>query len=294
MILPSPDYSGKVRDIYFINAEQMLLVASDRISAFDVIFREEIPGKGRALTSISCAWFSALRKSNLPASLHFQDHLLSERLEDFPEPFCHAEHLRGRSVLVRRCKRIDYECIVRGYLAGSAYREYQESGRFLDHDLPPGLKAGAVLPAPIFTPTTKADNGHDLAVSRSTMRKDLGPMAERLEEISLELFQFATQKVASQGLLLLDTKFEFGLLADKIVLIDEILTPDSSRLRDAHDIATDPLSSTLDKQFLRHYLEGLDWNKEPPPPPLPPEIVEKTRRVYQEAQERILAALHER
>ncbi|MBE7437508.1 MAG: phosphoribosylaminoimidazolesuccinocarboxamide synthase [Spirochaetales bacterium] len=291
MILPSPDYRGKVRDIYYIDADRMLLVASDRISAFDVIFAERIAGKGEALTAISCAWFKALRQSPLPESLDFQDHLITDRLEDFPEPFCQEEALRGQSVLVQRCQRIDFECIVRGYLAGSAYKEYRRSGKFLDHSLPAGLGAGDRLPVPIFTPTTKADNGHDLPIERRAMQKELGPLAERLETISLAIFDFAAGKLARQGLLLLDTKFEFGLLGEKIVLIDEILTPDSSRLREADDSSTNPLSSKLDKQFLRHYLEGLNWNKEPPPPPLPPEIVEETRQLYQHARKRIIAAL---
>ena len=229
--MPEPDYRGKVRDLFFIDQERMLVRASDRLSAFDVVFGQPIPEKGRILTRVSNLWFEALRKSGVQKSFDFEDHLLETRDDHLPEPFCNHPDFVGRSVLVRRTERVDFECVVRGYLAGSGWKDYQTGGAVCGHKLPTGLRQAERLPEPIFTPATKAAMGdHDENVTTAHMIAKLGrERTDRLRDISIAIFNFASERMQSVGILLCDTKFEFGILNDRIVLIDEALTPDSSR-----------------------------------------------------------------
>ncbi len=294
---PAPFYRGKVRDLYPVDDERMIIVASDRISAFDVIFPEPITDKGKILTEVSNLWFQALRREGLAEKLNFTDQLIAGARSEFPEPYNGADwsELDGRSVLVRKVKRIDYECVVRGYLAGSGWKDYQRTGSVCGHDLPAGLRSAEKLPEPIFTPATKAPLGeHDENVDLDHMRKDLGAeLAERLRDISLAVYKFAAAKMEAAGLILCDTKFEFGLDDQGgIVLIDEILTPDSSRYWDAAGYAPGEQPSMYDKQNIRDYLESTDWDKSPPPPALPDQVVDKTIARYRELRDRLLAVLN--
>lgn len=288
-----PFYSGKVRDLYPVDDKSFLMTATDRISAFDVVFPEPVPGKGKLLTSISGLWFNALRDSGLQKELGFEDHVISSNPADFPEPYKSDSYFHGRSVLVRKTKRVDFECVVRGYLAGSGFKDYTSTGSVGGHALPPGLVMADKLPRNIFTPATKAPLGeHDENVTVAHMEKALGTeLARKLEKISLEIFKFASARMEKEGILLCDTKFEFGILDGKIVLIDEALTPDSSRYweKSTHKAGTAPPG--FDKQHLRDYLEGTGWNKQPPAPALPKEVIERTIQVYQEIEEKIRRAL---
>jgi phosphoribosylaminoimidazole-succinocarboxamide synthase len=273
----APDYRGKVRDLYLLE-DRMLLVATDRVSAYDVILNEGVPGKGRVLTQISKFWFEKLA-SIVPT------HYLSCDVADFPEPFrSHPELLEGRSMLARRAKRFDVECVVRGYLAGSGWKEYQASREVCGVKLPAGLKLSSRLPEPIFTPATKAEEGHDENIPFERMAEIVGARAaEELRRISLEIYRAAAAHAASRGLILADTKFEFGEIDGTIVWIDEALSPDSSRywLRSTYQegVAQD----SFDKQVIRDYLDSIKWSRTPPPPPLPAEIVTKAGRRYEEA-----------
>ncbi len=288
-----PFYSGKVRDLYPVDDRSFLMTATDRISAFDVVFPDPVPGKGKLLTSISGLWFAALRNSGLQKELDFEDHVISAEPSDFPEPYKSDSYFHGRSVLVRRTKRVDFECVVRGYLAGSGFKDYTASGSVGGHPLPAGLVMADKLPKNIFTPATKAPLGeHDENVTVAHMEKALGSdLARKLERISLEIFRFASERMDRAGILLCDTKFEFGILDGKIVLIDEALTPDSSRYweKSSHTPGTAPPG--FDKQHLRDYLEETGWNKQPPPPPLPKDVIERTIQVYQEIEGKIRKAL---
>lgn len=288
-----PSYRGKVRDVYNLG-EQMLIVVTDRISAFDVVFSEGVAERGKLLTSISNHWFSLLNMVN--------NHLIETDAQKFPPPFAdHADVLQGRSVLVKRARRIDFECVVRGYLMGSGYKEYCQSGEVCGEKLPSGLVLADKLSFPIFTPATKADSGHDQNISFAFMAEKIGnETAERLKKLSLEIFAYASEKLAERGILLADTKFEFGFLAnenqkkgsEELILIDEVLTPDSSRFwkeseyQKARAEGKNPPS--MDKQVLRDYLETLDWNKEPPPPTLPFEILQKTFEKYAQIEKEVL------
>lgn len=293
--LPEPFYRGKVRDLYAVDAERMIITASDRISAFDVVFGEVIPGKGRILNSISTAWFRALRGSGLMERLGFGDQLLATDAAEFPAPFRAHPELVDRSVLVRRTQRIDFECVVRGYLAGSGWKDYRKTGAVCGHALPAGLRQAEQLPQPIFTPATKAEPGnHDENVSVETMRAAIGAeLTDKLERISIAIYEFARDRMAAQGILLCDTKFEFGLLGpeNEIILIDEALTPDSSRYWNADSYAVGGSPPGFDKQYIRDYLETLDWNKQPPAPALPAEVIQQTIALYSEIEERIGRAL---
>ncbi len=284
---PEPFYRGKVRDLYAAGPEAMVIVASDRVSAFDVVFPEPIPDKGRILTRISNRWFRALADAGLDRTLGFRSHLLATRLEDFP-PELRLPDWDERAVFVRRVERVDFECVVRGYLAGSGWKDYLRTGAVCGHALPPGLE-----PTPIFSPATKAPLGdHDENVSLATMEKSLGPdLARRLERISLEIYKFAAGRMQRAGIILCDTKFEFGLLDGEIFLIDEVLTPDSSRYWDAATYRTGISPPGYDKQFLRDFLEASGWNKQPPPPPLPAEVLGKTAALYTAIEKRIMAVL---
>jgi phosphoribosylaminoimidazole-succinocarboxamide synthase len=286
----SPFYRGKVRDLFEGGPGQMVLVATDRISAFDVVFPDPVPDKGKILTSVSSLWFKALRRSALPQSLDFTDHLITSSVEEFPEDLRYAAW-KDRSVLVKKTKRIDFECVVRGYLAGSGWKEYQTSGQVCGIPLPPGLRQSEKLPQPIFTPATKAETGHDENVSFEFMKGSVGDLADRLREISISIFEFASRKMEEAGILLCDTKFEFGLDGDRIVLIDEILTPDSSRYWDAAAYAPGISPPGFDKQYVRDYVESIGWNKKPPAPALPPEVIQKTASLYQEIERRIRGVL---
>jgi phosphoribosylaminoimidazole-succinocarboxamide synthase len=272
-VLPAPIHRGKVRDIYDLG-DRLLLVASDRVSAFDVILPRKITDKGRLLTAISAFWF-AQTESVVP------NHLISTDPADFPEPFRSAEELRGRSMLVRKAQRVDIECVVRGYIAGSAWKEYRETGSACGYELPAGLTKGARLTEPLFTPTTKEDEGHDQPISFARMKEIVGDdLAERLRDVSTRVYEHGHRVAEERGFLLADTKFEFGFVDGELVLIDEVLTPDSSRYWRAEDHTPGQPPESWDKQVIRDYLETLDWNKQPPAPDLPAEIVAKARERY--------------
>jgi phosphoribosylaminoimidazole-succinocarboxamide synthase len=266
---------GKVRDIYELDG-QLLIVATDRLSAFDVVLPTPIPDKGRVLTQLSLFWFDRLQDV-------VPHHVITA--EDFPAALRpHLGVLRGRSMLVRRTEPIRIECVVRGYLAGSGWKEYRQNQTICGIPLPPGLQESARLPEPIFTPATKAETGHDENISFEEMAARIGlRLAEQLREISLELYRRAAAYAEPRGILIADTKFEFGLLNGKIIWIDEALTPDSSRFWPADQYAPGKPQPSFDKQYVRDYLERVGWNKQPPAPELPPDVVAQTRAKYREA-----------
>jgi phosphoribosylaminoimidazole-succinocarboxamide synthase len=268
--------SGKVREVFDLG-ETLLIVATDRISAFDCILPEPIPGKGEVLTQLSAFWFRKFHQ--------IPNHFITGDFKEFPKSLQpYAKSLCGRSMLVRKSIPLPIECVVRGYLAGSGWNEYRESGMVCGINLPAGLKQAARLPEPIFTPATKAESGHDENISWTRCCEILGPEnATTLRDRSLAIYSQGSSHAASRGIIIADTKFEFGLHNNDLLLIDECLTPDSSRFwpADSYEIGASPFS--FDKQFVRDYLETLEWDKTPPAPTLPPEIIEKTARKYQEA-----------
>jgi len=267
---------GKVRDVYDLG-DSLLIVATDRVSAFDVVMNEPIPSKGKILTQVANFWFEAT-KDILP------NHLLATSVEDYPaELRKYADQLEGRSILVKKAKVVPVECIVRGYLAGSGLKEYEKQGTVCGIALPPGLGMAHELPEPIFTPSTKADEGHDENISFEQMTGMVGvELSERLRELSLALYKRGRQLAAKRNIILADTKFEFGQLDDgNLILIDEVLTPDSSRYWPMEKYKPGKNPPSLDKQYLRDYLETIkEWNKQPPPPTLPPEIIQNIRALY--------------
>ncbi|MEW6660259.1 MAG: phosphoribosylaminoimidazolesuccinocarboxamide synthase [Thermodesulfobacteriota bacterium] len=273
-----PRHQGKVRDIYDLG-DRLLLVATDRISAFDVVMAEPIPDKGRILTRLSAFWFRHLADV-------VPNHLLSLEVDDFP-PACrpHREMLRERTMLVKKTRPLPVECIVRGYLSGSGWAEYRATGGIGGLMLPPGLEESARLPQPLFTPSTKAELGeHDENISFEAMAAKVGTdLAVKVREVSLTLYLRAQAWAEPRGIILADTKFEFGLAAGELLLIDEVLTPDSSRFWPKEDYRPGGPQKSYDKQYLRDYLESLGWNKKPPPPPLPPEVIANTRARYVQA-----------
>ncbi len=272
-VLPEPSHRGKVRDVYDLG-DDLLLVATDRVSAFDCVLPNRIPDKGRILTALSVYWFEETR-GIVP------NHLRSTRLADYPVPFRDAPELEGRSMLVKKAQRIDVECVVRGYLAGSAWAEYRTLRRVGEHSLPAGLTKGARLPEPLFTPTTKEDQGHDRPITFAEMESLVGEeLAEELRLLTLRVYAHGYRVAKEKGYLLADTKFEFGIVDDAVILIDEVLTPDSSRYWRAADWKEGVAPESWDKQVIRDYLEGLDWNKQPPAPMLPEEIVRRARERY--------------
>jgi phosphoribosylaminoimidazole-succinocarboxamide synthase len=267
---------GKVRDIYDAG-DYMVIITTDRISAFDVIMNEGIPYKGIVLNQLSLFWFS---KTN-----HIiENHLVSDNPAEFPEPFNQSvEILKGRSMLVKKANPFPIECIVRGYLAGSGWKEYKETNTMHNIKLPAGLENSSKLEAPLFTPSTKAESGHDINIDVRQMEELVGKESSlQLQEASLSLYSFGADFAKKKGIIIADTKFEFGLLNSKIILIDEILTPDSSRFWPAKSYKPGQNQTSLDKQYVRDYLEGLVWDKTPPPPKLAEEIVENTSSKYQE------------
>jgi phosphoribosylaminoimidazole-succinocarboxamide synthase len=280
-------YSGKVRDIYKVDKEHMLIVSTDRISAFDHIFPNGIPGKGIILNKISNAWFKHIK--------FMKNHIVEDDYKNFPKPFSDfGDLLKDRAVIVRKAKRIDFECVARGYIIGSGWKDYKETGSVCGISLPEGLQMAQRLDAPLFTPASKEDQGHDMNVTMDAVRKELGDeIADHLGDITLRLYEYGREKLDEAGIILADTKFEFGFLDNEIILIDEVLTPDSSRFWDKslYSVGSSPVS--FDKQFIRDYLETTDWDKASPPPPLPDEIVSKTRDKYLEILNRIESLLGE-
>ncbi len=283
--LPLPLYArGKVRDVYEAG-EALLIVATDRISAFDHILPTPIPDKGRVLTQLSAFWFDETRAI---AANHFIT-VNPDGMPDAIRP--HAVALGGRAMLVRRARRVDVECVARGYLAGSAWQAYRREGSICGIRLPQGLREGDALPEPIFTPATKATSGHDENITFDGVQRLVGRLlAERLRDLTLALYRCAHEVAAARGLVLADTKFEFGLIpgptAEELILIDEALTPDSSRYWDAAERARGSLVA-LDKQFVRNYLIQIGWNREPPVPALPADVVAATRGRYLETYQRL-------
>jgi len=273
-----PRHQGKVRDIYDLG-DRLLLVATDRISAFDVVMQEPIPDKGRILTQLSAFWFRLLADLT-------PNHLISLAVEDFP-PSCRPfrDLLAGRTMLVRKCQPLPVECIVRGYLSGSGWAEYRQGGAIGGLALPAGLVESQKLPEPIFTPSTKAALGtHDENISFATMADLIGAgLAAKVRDLSLAIYLRALAWAEPRGIILADTKFEFGLADDRLILIDEVLTPDSSRFWPQEDYKPGGPQKSYDKQYLRDYLESLGWNKQPPPPPLPPDVIANTRARYLQA-----------
>jgi len=269
---------GKVRDVYETSDNRLLIVATDRLSAFDVVMREGIPDKGRVLTQLSRFWFEFIGKA-------IPHHFLTAQVSEYPselQPY--REQLEGRSMLVEKARPFPIECVVRGFLAGSGLKEYRSKGTVCGIKLPPGLVEGSRLDPPLFTPATKAQTGHDENITWEETVSRIGEAAaEKLREYSMELYAKARDYAEGRGILIADTKFELGWRGDAIILIDEVLTPDSSRFWPQDGYKPGKPQPSFDKQFVRDYLESLHWNKQPPPPPLPPEVVEKTSEKYRQA-----------
>ena len=272
---------GKVRDIYAIK-DHLLIVATDRISAFDFILGSGIPGKGKVLTQMSLFWFEFMGDI-------VSNHLVTARVEEFPSDLNeYADVLRGRSMLVKKAQPIPVECVVRGYLAGSSWKEYQFSQSVCGIKLPPGLQESSKLPEPIFTPATKAMSGHDENIPFEKVVDLVGrKRAESLKKWTLDIYRRAADYALTREIIIADTKLEFGIFQDAIILIDEVLTPDSSRFWPATDYVAGQAQESFDKQFVRDYLEQIGWNKQPPAPSLPQWVVEATSQKYQEAFERL-------
>jgi phosphoribosylaminoimidazole-succinocarboxamide synthase len=273
---------GKVRDIYAVNDDKMMIVVSDRLSAFDVVLPDPIPDKGRVLTELANFWFARLGHI-------VPNHLTGIDPESVLKEPGDKEQVRGRAIVVRKLKPLPVEAVVRGYLIGSGWKDYQATGAVCGIKLPAGLKQAQKLPEPIFTPATKAESGHDENISFERMCEIVGrPVAEKVREISVRLYREAADFAASRGILIADTKFEFGTdEKGTLVLIDEVLTADSSRFWPADQYAVGSSPPSYDKQFVRDYLETLDWNKAPPAPKLPPEVIARTSAKYREALERL-------
>jgi phosphoribosylaminoimidazole-succinocarboxamide synthase len=273
---------GKVRDVYEAGSGNLVMVASDRLSAFDVVLPTPIPQKGRVLTQLSNFWF-AKTAHILP------NHLVATEREHFPEPFRSTRSLEGRAVLVKKCDRVDIECVARGYVSGSAWAEYKKDGTIAGERMPAGLRESERLGDPIFTPATKAMTGHDENISRAQLAALVGrDLARRLEDVTLALYRFAHSYALGRGLILADTKFEVGFYQGTLTLIDEALTPDSSRYWDSERHRVGETPPSFDKQYVRDFLVTSGWNKEPPAPALPPEVVEGTSHRYMDCYERVV------
>lgn len=280
-------HRGKVRDMYEIpgHDDKLLMVATDRISAYDVVMDDPIPDKGKILTGLSLFWFDLLGDI-LP------NHLLTANVDEYPE-VCQKYHeqLEGRSMLVRRTKVLPVECIVRGYLSGSFWKAYQKDTNVCGFQLPAGMRESDKFPQPLFTPSTKAEQGeHDENISFDQMKEILGPeMAEKMADICVRLYEKAADYARNKGIIIADTKFELGMADGELILIDEVLTPDSSRFWPLDQYEPGRGQPSFDKQFLRDYLSSLDWDKTPPPPPLPADIKERTKARYEEALNKIIS-----
>jgi phosphoribosylaminoimidazole-succinocarboxamide synthase len=274
---------GKVRDTYELGPDQLLMVATDRLSAFDHVLPNGIPDRGKVLTQLSIYWFSQ-------TDTFQENHLVSGMVPDLPPALKdHRGELAGRFMIVRKAKRIDFECVVRGYLAGSAWKEYQESHTLAGETMPPGLRQSERLAYPIFSPATKAETGHDENISFAQLKKELGDeLATKLRDASLELYKFGSELAWRRGLILADTKFEFGLIGNDLILIDEAMTPDSSRYWDAATYLVGTSPESYDKQFVRDWLTAAGWDKESEPPALPPEVAAQTRERYLTAYQRLV------
>lgn len=274
--------SGKVREIFDLG-DVLLFVASDRLSAFDVVMPTPIPEKGRVLTALSEFWFGKLKAIT-------EHHFLTSDFEQIAARVGRHESLRGRAMLVKKCQPLAVECIVRGYLSGSGWKEYKKSQTVCGIQLPAGLVESSKLPEPIFTPSTKAETGHDENISFDEAAKILGaPLAGKVRELSLAVYKTARDYAATRGIIIADTKFEFGLMGAKVILIDEVLTPDSSRFWPADQYKPGGAQPSFDKQFVRDYLETLTWDKKPPGPVLPANVVAKTTEKYIEALQKLTA-----
>jgi phosphoribosylaminoimidazole-succinocarboxamide synthase len=268
---------GKVRDVYQVDGK-LLIVATDRISAFDYILPTGIPDKGRVLTQLSIFWFDFLKEIT-------PTHFLTARVSEYPEGLHpYADQLEGRSMLVKRAQMVEIECVARGYLAGSGWKEYRQQGTVCGIGLPAGLQDGSRLPEPIFTPSTKAQSGHDENISFDQMVSLVGAdLSRRLRDLTLEIYTRAARYAEGKGIIIADTKFEFGFVGSELVLGDEVLTPDSSRFWPAETYKPGGAQFSFDKQFVRDYLESVNWNKQPPAPPLPDDIAAKTGEKYRQA-----------
>ena len=269
---------GKVRDVYEITPTQLLMVATDRVSAFDVILGSGIPDKGRVLTQLSLFWFDFLRDV-------VPNHVISADVDEFPEPLQQfRDQLEGRSMFIHLAKMVDVECVARGYLSGSGWKEYQQSGTICGIPLPAGLRDGDRLPSPIFTPATKATTGHDENIPFEHVVESVGiKLATQLRDLTLKIYDRAAAYAETRGIILADTKFEFGYVDGRLVLADEVLTSDSSRFWPRATYKPGGPQPSYDKQYVRDYLETLDWNKQAPGPELPDEVVAKTGEKYVEA-----------
>jgi phosphoribosylaminoimidazole-succinocarboxamide synthase len=269
---------GKVRDVYAVDRETLLIVATDRISAFDVVLPNAIPEKGRVLTGLSRFWFDLIRDL-------VPNHLITADVSRYPGSLQkYAAELDGRAMLVRRAEVVPFECVARGYLAGSGWKEYQKTGAVCGVALPAGLREAERLPSPIFTPATKAESGHDVNVSEAEMARAAGAaLTATLKRLTLAVYRRAAEYAATRGIIIADTKFEFGRIGDQTLLVDEVLTPDSSRFWPTAEYTPGVSPPSFDKQYVRDYLETLSWNKQPPAPPLPPEVVRRTTEKYLEA-----------
>ena len=274
--------SGKVRDVYRLDNEHLLFVATDRISAFDYVLATGIPHKGRVLTQISLFWFDFLRDL-------VPNHLVTADVTRYPATVReYVAQLRGRSMMVVRADMVPVECVVRGYISGSAWKEYKANGRVCGIELPTGLKESDQLPEPIFTPATKATTGHDENIPFAEMARLIGPeLSRELRDISLKIYTKASEYARQKGIIIADTKFEFGRTAAGTTLADEVLTPDSSRFWPAEKYQPGKAQESFDKQYVRDYLEEIRWNKQPPAPALPPEVARKTSEKYLEAYHRL-------
>lgn len=289
MLLKNTDFinlpifaKGKVRDVYEVGDDMLLMVVTDRISAFDVVFNELIPDKGRILNKISEFWFNYTKNI-------IGNHVITLNVSDYPKGINkYREELDGRSMLVKKVNMENVECIVRGYLEGSGLKDYKATGTICGVKLPEGLKQADKLPEPIFTPSTKSKEGHDVNISFDELVNVVGKeRAKKLKEKSIALYLAAAEYAESRGIIIADTKFEFGYLDGELVIADEMVTPDSSRFWSLDDYEPGRAQKSFDKQFLREYLENIDWDKNPPAPMLPKKIIEKTRAKYIEAYERI-------
>ncbi|OPX29593.1 MAG: phosphoribosylaminoimidazolesuccinocarboxamide synthase [Candidatus Omnitrophica bacterium 4484_171] len=268
---------GKVRDIYELDNKHLLIVATDRISSFDVVLPTSIPNKGKVLTQMSCLWFKFSR-------VIIPNHFVTADLSHYDSTSRYIDILKGRSMVVKKALPIPLECVVRGYLSGSAWKEYKEKGSVCGIKLPEGLSESDKLPEPIFTPARKAEHGHDENIDMESAQELLGnTLVQKMKDVSIQLYKGARIYAYIRGIIIADTKFEFGIINNELTLIDEVLTPDSSRFWPKNEYRPGGSQPSFDKQFVRDYLERINWNKEPPAPALPPDVVLKTEKKYRQA-----------